>query len=412
LPLVLTCYAFSPLVSQTINSGFVIGLSNKLKIAVNATPLLFPLTGIGKYLFHLMTELESGHTEIEPWFFYGYRWDAALRPSSSPNVAAGLKKLVMGLLPRPYEFRRALESRAFGRGINRLKPDVYHEPNYCPLDFDGPTVITIHDLSCFRYSETHPTKRVESMRRLLPHAVERAARIVTDSVFVKDEVSAYFGIPSEKIVSIPLAASPIFQRREPHETQATLIKLGLQHGRYLLAVGTLEPRKNLIQVLNAIRLLPENLSRQYPLVVVGMNGWKNGALAQELAQLIHHGRLKLLGYVPDGDLAMLYAGATMLVYPSLYEGFGLPPLEAMASGIPVITSGCASLPEVVGEAGLAVHPEDVDGLSRTMHELLEDPRKRADLADSGLRRSRLFSWERCATETASVYEAAARNYTD
>ena len=378
-----------------------------MKIAVNATPLLFPLTGIGKYLFHLMEALEASQAEIEPCYFYGYRWDSALRTSRSPGITPEIKKLVMGMLPRPYQFRRVLENRAFGRGVKRLKPDLYHEPNFLPLDFDGPTVITIHDLSCFCYPETHPAYRVEAMRRHLPEAVERAARIVTDSLFVKEEVSAYFGIAAEKIVSIPLGVSPIFHRREAQETRSTLSQWQLQHGQYLLAVGTLEPRKNLGQVLNAYKMLPERLTRDYPLVVVGMNGWKNKELAPELARLAQSGQVKLLGYVSDSDLAMLYAGAAMLVYPSLYEGFGLPPLEAMASGIPVITSGRASLPEVVGDAGFSIHPEDVEGLADAMLELLQDPLERRRLADAGWHRSRLFSWERCAVETAAVYRTVA-----
>lgn len=382
-------------------------MPRQLKVAVNATPLLFPLTGIGQYVFHLMQAMELADGEIEPQYFYGYGWSPALRAPNRPRVSGGLKEFVRRVVPRAHQLRRAIERRAFAQGTARLKPDLYHEPNFLPLDFDGPTVITVHDLSCFRYPETHPPQRVEAMRRLLPSAVDRAACILTDSLFVKQEVCAFFGIPPEKIVAIPLGVSPIFRPRDEHETKPVLSRWGLHHGRYLLAVGTLEPRKNLVQVLRAYLRLPPGLRLECPLVVAGMAGWKAGDIAAEISQLAGLGQLRILGYVPEEDLPALYAGSTALVYPSLYEGFGLPPLEAMASGVPVITSGQASLPEVVGDAGLVFHPEDVNGLSEAMLALLEDVEERRRLAEFGLKRARQFSWRKCAEETVAVYQAVA-----
>lgn len=375
-----------------------------IKIVVNATPLLAPLTGIGQYLFHLMRAIQTGHAGIESHFFYGYGWDCTLRTAPMPGIGGGLREIVKRALPRPYLVKRAFEQYNFGRGANKIKPDLYHEPNFQPLDFDGPTIITVHDLSCFSHPETHPPQRVEAMRRYLPAALERANCILTDSHFVKEEITRYFGVAPQKIVPIHLGVSPAFRPHKEDETQAALARWGLRHGHYLLAVGTREPRKNLAQALHAYQMLPERLRREYPLVIAGMKGWKSDPFTPEQEQLARRGQLQILGYVSDVELPMLYAGASMLIYPSLYEGFGLPPLEGMASGIPVITSDRASLPEVVAEAGIMLDPGDVDGLSQAILALLEDSAEHARRVELGLQQSRLFSWEKCAEKTVAVYE--------
>jgi alpha-1,3-rhamnosyl/mannosyltransferase len=180
----------------------------------------------------------------------------------------------------------------------------------------------------------------------------------------------------------------------------------LQHGRYLLTVGTLEPRKNLSLVFRAYRRLPQRLRQAYLLVVAGMSGWHTEAFRAELNALATRGHLRLLGYVPDDALTALYSGAAMLIYPSLYEGFGLPPLEAMASGIPVITSNRASLPEVVGDAGWMVDPDDEATLCETVMAVLEGCEEARARVRLGLERAQAFTWQRCAQETLEAYRAA------
>jgi alpha-1,3-rhamnosyl/mannosyltransferase len=225
-------------------------------------------------------------------------------------------------------------------------------------------------------------------------------------VFVRDELVAAFGTPPAKIHPIYLGVSADYRPRSAEETQGVLAAQGLVHGRYVLAVGTLEPRKNLIQGLRAFRRLPEALRESMPFVIVGMKGWLTEGIEAEIAALATKGQVRPLGYLPDEALRHLYAGAAMLVYPSIYEGFGLPALEAMASGIPVITSDRSSLPEVVGDVGITVDPADDAGLAAAMHRLAEDPAERRDRAARGLERARAFTWARCAEETERVYRIA------
>jgi glycosyltransferase involved in cell wall biosynthesis len=180
----------------------------------------------------------------------------------------------------------------------------------------------------------------------------------------------------------------------------------LTHGRYLLAVGTLEPRKNLQVALEAFASLPASLRERFPLVLVGMKGWKTSALEQKLAPMVASGQVRQLGYLSRQDLATVMAGATAMVYPSVYEGFGLPPLESMACGVPVIASNVSSIPEVVGDSGLLIDPSDAQALALKMVQLLEDEVLRSQLADRALARSQLFSWAKCTDQTVDVYKAA------
>lgn len=379
-----------------------------MRLALNATALLGPLTGIGRYTRELALGLAADDS-VQTALFLGTRWARKVPPelaaAPASRRAAGWAR---ALLPFAYDARRWLQERQFRKGCAGGAFDVYHEPNILALPFDGPTVITVHDLSWIRFPESHPAPRVRAMNRFFEPGLRRAALVVTDSEFVKRELMEVFGYPAQRIRAIPLACEPIFRPRTMAETQPVLARHGLVHGHYLIAVGTLEPRKNLQLALRAFRALPRPLRSRFPLVLIGMKGWKTGALEEEVAPLVRAGEVRQLGYVPREDLAVLTAGATALVYPSIYEGFGLPPLEAMACAVPVIVSDVSSLPEVVGDSALKVGPDDVDGLQLALRELLEAPALRGRLADAGLARSARFSWARCVQDTTAAYRDAAR----
>ncbi len=374
------------------------------RVAVNAQCLLSPLTGIGQYTRHL-TQAISARGKFELNYFSGHSWGRQPPDAASLRLNR-LKRIAKRLLPNPHELSRRIQRVEFARGARRLRCDLYHDPNFLPYDFPGPIVTTVHDLSFVRHPEMHPKPRRQLMDKYFPAALERSRCIITDSVFVRDELVAVFGTPSAKIHSIYLGVSPSYRPRTAGETKATLAAHGLVHGRYVLAVGTLEPRKNLIQGLRAFRRLPEALRVSMPFVIVGMKGWLTEGIEAEISALATEGQVRPLGYLPDQALIELYAGAAMLVYPSVYEGFGLPALEAMASGIPVITSNRSSLPEVVGDVGITVDPADDAGLADAMRRLAEDPAERSDRAARGLARARAFTWARCAEETERVYRIA------
>ena len=373
----------------------------RIRLAMNASPLLLPHTGIAAYTRNLAQALlRSG--EVDARFFYGFGWSREIRAAALPG-AGGLRAVLLKLLPRPYWLKRlGVQQRNFARGVRQHGFDVYHEPSFLSFRFPGPSVITIHDLSPLRYPETHPPERVRNIKQYLPDAIARAARIITDSEFVKREVVETLQVDPRRIEAIHLGVSPDYRPRRADETSACLARYGLQHGSYVLAVGTLEPRKNLVEAVEAHASLPEPLRKRLPLVIAGAKGW----LSAELEERIAADEVRWLGYVPAADLPVLYSAARLLVYPSIYEGFGLPVLEAMASGIPVLTSDQASLPEVAGEAALMVNPREREALRNAILRLVEDSREAARRVELGLVQARRFTWERCAERTLSVYRQA------
>jgi alpha-1,3-rhamnosyl/mannosyltransferase len=242
------------------------------------------------------------------------------------------------------------------------------------------------------------------MNRFFERGIKRANHIITDADFIRQEFIQHFNYPADRVTAIPLGVSKSFSSYSQEETSVTLLKNNLKHGEYILAVGTLEPRKNLNVAIDAFLLLPKDLRQQYPLVIAGSKGWLLGELEKKIDSLIKSGEIKLIGYVHQDELPHVIAGALTLVFPSIYEGFGLPPLEAMASGVPVIASNSSSIPEVVGDTGILLNSNDTQGFADAMQSLIEDPQRRAILSQKALERSKQFTWEKCALSTLEVYK--------
>lgn len=376
-----------------------------IRLAMNGSSLLMPHTGIASYTRNLALALRaSGAAELS--MFYGVGWSEEIRSSPLPG-AGGLKDAILKLIPRPYWLKRlGIQQHRFDAGVRGRGFDLYHEPAFLPFRFDGPIVITIHDLSPLRYPETHPPERVANFRRYLPDAIERAARIIVDSAFVGREVIEMFGVDPARVKPTLLGVSADYRPRTAAETAAVMAKYGLERERYVFAVGTLEPRKNLIQAIEAHSLLPETVRRRAPLVVAGAKGWVTGALEERIAAAERSGDVRWLGYVPAAELPLLYAAARLFVYPSIYEGFGFPPLEAMASGVPVVSSNQASLPEVAGDAAVMVDPYDREALREAMRTFVEDDEEVRRRAALGYVQAAKFTWQKCSEQTVGVYRQA------
>ncbi len=372
-----------------------------MQIAFNATALLSPLTGIGQYSYHLAMGLMA-QQNLKLDFFYGAFWSKQLRSSPNGTLAASLPWLRRHI-PYSYELRRWLQNSQFRQGTQRKQFDLYHEPNILALRFDGPTVITVHDLSWIRHPEAHPVERVRAMNRYFETGLRQAHALITDSTFVKQEIIDVFGVAPELITPIALGVDTLFKPLTPHQTLAVLSRHHLEHGHYFLAVGTLEPRKNLALALKAYLQLPTAIQQRNPLVLIGMKGWHTSALEQQIAPLIRKGLVRQLGYLERADLAVLMAGALTLVYPSIYEGFGLPPLEAMACATPVICANSSSLPEVVGNTGVLIEAHNDLALANAMVRMAEDDEWRTELAHQAVERAASLTWAHCVDKTIGVY---------
>jgi alpha-1,3-rhamnosyl/mannosyltransferase len=254
--------------------------------------------------------------------------------------------------------------------------------------------------------ECHPPERVSYMRKEVALSLKRASMLITDAEYTRHEVARYFGWPLTHVRAAQLASSGTFAPRPPEVLAPVLERYGLAACGYTLYAGTIEPRKNLVRLIDAYSRLPAALRARFPLVLAGYKGWNNDAIMAALAKAERQGWARYLGYVPEADLPVLFAGARIFAFPSLYEGFGLPVLEAMSSGVPVICSTSSTLPEVGGAAAASCAPEDVEGLSALLHRGLEDAAWREQAIDAGFGQAAKFSWRRCAEETAAIYRQA------
>ncbi|MBD9426159.1 glycosyltransferase family 4 protein [Pseudomonas sp. PDM15] len=372
-----------------------------MRIALNASILRAPRTGIGHYVAELFSALRNlGGIDLE--LFDGWSWQEGLPSASLPGYSK-LSGAVKLLLPNAYQLRRLMQQHRFDRGARRVSPALYHEPSLWPFDFDGPMIMTVHDLAHVHYPQTQPVDRLREIERQVNGGLERASKILVDSQFIASEVVRHYSVSADKVVVAPLGHSRRFYPRSFEQLNVPLAEHAVRPREYLLCIGTVEPRKNLQLVIDGYLALPEALRRQYPLLIAGMPGWRNEQLQGSLQRALASGQVRLLGYLQDNALAELLAGARLLLFPSLYEGFGLPVLEAMASGTPVILSRRAALPEVAGDAGLYIDPEDIHGCASALQNLLEDEAAWQARRTAGLLRAQDFSWARCAQITANTY---------
>jgi alpha-1,3-rhamnosyl/mannosyltransferase len=281
---------------------------------------------------------------------------------------------------------------------------VFHGPNFFLPHWAERGVITVHDLSVFKFPETHPTERVRQFETNFSRSVEQAVHVITDSQTTRDEVIAFTGLPADRVTAVPLGVSDEYKPMSAIETNIPLRKYGLTPQSYVLCVSTLEPRKKVGRLLEAWRLLPPAVRKTYHLVLVGTSGWLSDTLQTEINEAVAQGGVKSLGYVPEQEMPMLYAGCSLFVYPSTYEGFGLPPIEAMACGVPVVISDQSCLPEVTQGAALMVNPDDSVAFANVMEKGLTDATWRESAIISGLAVAARYTWQKCVDQTVAIYQ--------
>jgi glycosyltransferase involved in cell wall biosynthesis len=322
---------------------------------------------------------------------------------------AGLERLRASTINMGYKrWRMAVWLGQLARlNFNGLVPDadVFHATEHLlPSLPHIPTVLTVHDLIFRRLPQHHKRLNRWYLNLSMPVFCRRATRLIAVSEHTKSEVVAAYHIPPERISVIPEAPAPVFGPASPTAIEAVRGRFHLPQ-RYLLTVGTLEPRKNLPRLLEA--WAPLYADQAAPrLVIAGKAGWLNDDFMAALERSPQRAGVVLSGYVPDTDLPALVGGAESFVFPSLYEGFGLPPLEAMACGVPVACSNSSSLPEVVGQAALLFDPLNIAAMRAAIERLSADADLRAELSRQGLERARQFSWASTARQTLGVYRLA------
>lgn len=376
-----------------------------MRVIFNVDAITAPLTGIGRYALELARGL-AHHEAIEELKLYSaYRWvdDPAEALAANRTIAAIRRNVPFKT--QALELYQQIRGALFRMHTRRMKGFLLHTPNYVLMPFDGPTLTTVHDLSWLSFPEAHPVERVRFLERHLPETLARANLVLTDSEFIAAEIASRFALPRAKIRAIPLGVDAAYRPRTAEEMLATLARYGLEHSAYLLVVATLEPRKNLARLVRAYAALPRATKERHPLVIVGARGWLSRELEETIAPLEASGIVRRLGYVGEDELPQIYAGAHAFAFPSLYEGFGLPVLEAMASGVPVLTSNVSSLPEVAGDAALLVDPTDEESLRDGLARVLDDSTWRTHASARGIARARDYPWPRCVDATIDAYRA-------
>jgi glycosyltransferase involved in cell wall biosynthesis len=363
-----------------------------VRIGIDARLIFYHRAGIGQYILRLTQAL----AQIA-------RDDAFILFTSRKDKTIHIQQSNVRQQPLWTPSHHPLERVAMSIELAPFALDVLHSPDFIPPRWTRcPTVITVHDLAFLRYPRflTRESARYYGQVDL---AARQATHIIAVSQSTKRDLINLLGVPESKITVIYEAAHPLFAPMDKDRARAFVRAQYNLPDEFVLFVSTIEPRKNLPTLLRAFKRLRDNYKLHLPLVIAGYRGWLVEEVDQALAEVQLGEALRFLGSVQNEELVHLYNAASLFVLPSCYEGFGLPPLEAMACGTPVIVSNVSSLPEVVGDAALLVAPDDVEGLTVAMARVLTDANLREELRAKGLKRAQTFSWERAARETLAVY---------
>ena len=371
-----------------------------LHIGINGRSIFRQMTGVQHYAREVTLALERIRpADVRLSVFAG----------SEGRAGAGDLPLQLSTFPANGPVKGLVwEQTLLKRMTRKAGIDLLFNPaNVAPLNAPVPSVVTIHDLAFLLFPEYFSRTFALYYRTVVPRIAAQAARVLTDSNSTKTDLINYLDVPEEKIAVVPLGVSPEFRRRI---LKSELEEVRARHklpARFFLSISSLEPRKNLGRLLEAYRMLPEEIAREHALVLAGAGNriFADSGLSKGLAA-VRNGKVYIPGYIPDQDLPAIYRMSTALVFPSLYEGFGLPVLEAMSASTPVVTSSRASLPEVAGHAAVQIDPESAEEIAAAMELLASDSGTRKLLIERGKKRAAGFTWEKTAAQTLEVLRSA------
>lgn len=389
----------------------------RIRLGYDLTAAMGQRTGVGEHSYCLARQIAATATDIDTHFFTGHGWceDPVITDSDSRRTRhdrlAQLNRAITSLGPGVDYAKKWLshrvQSRLLQRGLRSRHIDLFHSPSASYYPSHVPTLTTIHDIAWHRHPETHPVARIRWMEKQLHESLQHCPGLFTVSDFTKRELIEVFGADANRITVTPNGVDSRFQPMEVKALTNRLTVYGLKPDGYCLFLGNMEPRKNLARLLRAFSALPAPLRKRYPLVIAGGQGWMNADIHARLDVLRRRGEGWALGYLPRDDIPYLLSGARLFLYPSLYEGFGMPPLEAMACGTATLVSDIDVLREVTGDAAVHVAPTDTDAWREKMAELLQHDEQRTARVRSGLVQAAGFTWQKSAAIAADIYRATA-----
>jgi alpha-1,3-rhamnosyl/mannosyltransferase len=384
-----------------------------MRVLVNGFSTVGARTGVGHYTAELVRCLaplmqndqllcfRPGWARCKTWLTPLQRHAESPEPSANavtrpvPSWRASLLSLL-----------RRLGRAAFGwqlrREARRTGCQLYHEPNFIPHPCDLPTVVTVHDLSVLLHPEWHPADRVAMFQRQFARHLGQAQHVLAISEAARQEIIHTLHVPPERVTRTYMGTRAGLQRLPEGEVRKRLRELGLPQ-QYLLVLGTIEPRKNVLMLLRAYVSLPLAVRKQYPLLLVGGWGWNSADVRTYLHDEARHRGVRYLGYVAEETVPLLYNGARALLFPTLYEGFGMPPIEMMACGGAVIGSTAPAVVETVGRRACLLDPHDEDAWRQALLRVCRDEEWWSELRQGVEEIARPFTWEQCAADTLAVY---------
>jgi len=374
-------------------------------IAIDYTPAYEQGGGIGRYVRELVHALTL-HDRTTDYRLFVAGTSHTTRP---PQLADNFSWCPTRLSPRwlarlwhraniPYRVER------FTGSI-----DLFHATDFVlpPTAKTTPTLLTVHDLSFIRVPETTAPSLRKYLNRVVPHSIKRATHILADSMATKDDIIQYYGTASEKITVLYSGVSSNFYPLPPERLRKLSAKVQakyqIKNRDFILSIGTVQPRKNYARLINAVAQMRDK-GFDIDIVIAGGKGWLEDEIYQTIQTTNMQKNVNFIGYVDDVDLPILYNMAECFAFPSLYEGFGLPVLEAMACGTPVITSNISSLPEVAGNAALMIDPYNIESIQHALQNILVDKNLREDLIQKGFKQIKQFTWENAANQLLMIYQ--------
>lgn len=386
-----------------------------MDVLVNIQSLQPPITGIGRYTSELLNHLILEHniqafdatknyTKAQLTQKLNTLNNAIETTSTQNKIRASIKEIARGM-PYSYQIRQAIQQKINQSQLEKCSDYIYWDPNYILQPFDGKSIATIHDLSYIQHPQHHAPSSIKWLENNIEASIQQANAIITLSEFSKKEILKYFSIAESKISIIPPSVSDEFKKAA---TTEELENIRVKHQlpeRYILSVGTLEPRKNIKSLLKAYALLPKKLRRAYPLVLVGAKGW--GDVAADIQIMVDKKEILVLGYIAQEDIPILYKAADLFVYISLYEGYGMPVAEAMASGVAVITSENSAMSEITCGAVELVNPLDIEQISRTIGRYLQNADVRKNLIEKSTLITQGWSWKNSANKLNTLLQSLA-----